>query len=70
MTGVVKPYYIVWSLTGTTHGSPHPYDTHVPLMMYGAGVRPGIHKELVRPQAAPVLLARALGIKAPEKAEE
>jgi hypothetical protein len=67
---VVKPYHIVWGLTGTTHGSPHPYDTHVPLMVYGAGVRPGVHKELVRPQAAPVILARALGIKPPEKAVE
>jgi hypothetical protein len=68
--GVVKPYHIAWTLSGTTHGSPHAYDTHVPLMVYGAGVRPGAHQELVRPQAAPVLLARALGIKPPAKAEE
>ena len=34
-----------------SHGSPHAYDTHVPLMLYGAGVRPGVHTEPVRPQA-------------------
>ena len=29
-------------LTGrTTHGTPHPYDIHVPVLFYGAGVRPG-----------------------------
>jgi predicted AlkP superfamily pyrophosphatase or phosphodiesterase len=26
---------------GTTHGSPYPYDTHVPLVWYGWGIRPG-----------------------------
>lgn len=26
---------------GTTHGSPYPYDTHVPLIWYGWKVRPG-----------------------------
>ena len=27
--------------TGTTHGSPYNYDTHVPLLWYGAGVKQG-----------------------------
>jgi predicted AlkP superfamily pyrophosphatase or phosphodiesterase len=67
---VMKPYSIMWSLTGTTHGSPHPYDTYVPLMVYGAGVRPGVHKELVQPQAGVPILARALGIKPPTNASE
>lgn len=26
---------------GTTHGSPYPYDTHVPLLWYGWNIRPG-----------------------------
>ncbi len=67
---VLKPYYISWGLTGTTHGSPHPYDTHVPLLVYGPGVKPGARKELVRPEAAVVILARALGIKPPANAEQ
>jgi hypothetical protein len=66
---VMKPYYIMWGLTGTTHGSPHPYDTHVPLLVYGPGVKPGVRKGLVRPQAAAPILARALGIQPPASAE-
>ncbi len=37
---VVKPYcFLSPYLTGTTHGSPHSYDTHVPLLVFGAGVK-------------------------------
>jgi hypothetical protein len=67
---VVKPYYLVFSLlAGTTHGSPHPYDTHVPLLIYGSGVRARVRKDAVAPQAAVTILARALGISAPAEAE-
>lgn len=27
--------------TGTTHGSPYTYDTHVPIIFYGFGIKPG-----------------------------
>jgi predicted AlkP superfamily pyrophosphatase or phosphodiesterase len=27
--------------TGTTHGSPYTYDTHVPVLFYGFGIKPG-----------------------------
>lgn len=29
------------SLTGTTHGAPYTYDTHVPILFYGFGVKSG-----------------------------
>jgi predicted AlkP superfamily pyrophosphatase or phosphodiesterase len=32
----------------TTHGSPYPYDTHVPLLLRGPGVRPGAHSQAVQ----------------------
>jgi hypothetical protein len=66
-----KPYHLFSSplATGTTHGTPHPYDTHVPLLVYGAGIRRGIRKEAVTPQAAAVILAQALGINPPSGAE-
>ena len=34
---VVKPYWLFGTThtTGTTHGSPHAYDTHVPMLLYG-----------------------------------
>jgi predicted AlkP superfamily pyrophosphatase or phosphodiesterase len=36
MTGVVE-----MGLTGTTHGSPYTYDTHVPLLFFGNGIKKG-----------------------------
>jgi predicted AlkP superfamily pyrophosphatase or phosphodiesterase len=36
-----KPAYIEYSTTGTTHGSPYTYDTHVPLIFYGLNIKKG-----------------------------
>jgi predicted AlkP superfamily pyrophosphatase or phosphodiesterase len=70
VTVVVKPHYQFLSyLTGTGHGTPHPYDTHVPLLVYGPGIRPGARKDRVTPQATAAILARALGIEPPAHAE-
>jgi predicted AlkP superfamily pyrophosphatase or phosphodiesterase len=66
---VPKRYTIFYApLTGTTHGTPHSYDTHVPLLLLGPGIVPGLHEELVEPLALPVILARGLGIPAPVRA--
>jgi hypothetical protein len=66
---VVKPYcLLINTLTGTTHGAPHEYDTHVPLLVFGPGVKSGTRDNLVSPEAAAVVLARALGIKPPAAA--
>ena len=66
---VTKPYYLLASaLAGTTHGAPHEYDTHVPLVVYGPGVKAGVRKERVTSEAAAVILAAGLGIKPPAKA--
>ena len=65
-----KPYYLITDrLSGTTHGSPHSYDTHVPLLVYGPGVRAGVRDDAVTPQAAVPILAHGLGIKPPADAE-
>jgi predicted AlkP superfamily pyrophosphatase or phosphodiesterase len=70
VTLVEKPYNLLTTyLVGTNHGTPHAYDTHVPLLAYGPGIRPGVRRELIAPQAAPVILARALGIKPPAEAK-
>lgn len=37
----LKPGYIEYGLTGTTHGSPYVYDTHVPALFFGFGVQSG-----------------------------
>src|SRR5206468_3984481 len=40
VTVVLKPYWIFQLpfAGGTSHGSPHHYDTHVPLLVFGPGV--------------------------------
>lgn len=54
---------------GTSHGSPHAYDTHVPFMLFGAGVPAlGERKERVSSLAVAPALARALGIDPPKHA--
>ncbi|MGE3806414.1 MAG: alkaline phosphatase family protein [Gemmataceae bacterium] len=64
---LLKPYYLSSATfgTGTTHGTPWPYDTHVPLVVYGTGIRPGVRKERVSPLSVAAILARAAGIEPP-----
>jgi hypothetical protein len=63
---VTKPYYLVYGTkTGTGHNSPHDYDTHVPLLVMGAGLKPGRTDDRVTPQAIAAILCRAAGIAPP-----
>ncbi len=68
---ISKPYYLVSSEfgTGTGHSTPHAYDTHVPLLVYGPGIRKGVRPDAVTPQAAAPILAQALGIQPPAGAD-
>jgi predicted AlkP superfamily pyrophosphatase or phosphodiesterase len=56
---ILKPNYIeAWSNTGTTHGLWNPYDSHIPLLWYGWGIRPGkSNKEVYMTDIAPTLAA-------------
>ena len=36
-----KPAYMQYQTTGTSHGSPYSYDTHVPCLFYGWGIKKG-----------------------------
>lgn len=38
---IYKPQYFSGGTTGTTHGSWNPYDSHIPLLWYGWGVKKG-----------------------------
>jgi arylsulfatase A-like enzyme len=39
---VLEPGWLAWSgVTGSTHGSSYSYDTHVPVLFYGAGIKKG-----------------------------
>ena len=41
LTYVLDPAFISYSRTGSTHGSSYMYDTHVPILFYGKGVKSG-----------------------------
>jgi len=61
---VAKPYWIA-SRQGTTHGTPFSYDTHVPLIFFGRGIRPGRYDENVRTADIAPTLADLLGVNTP-----
>jgi predicted AlkP superfamily pyrophosphatase or phosphodiesterase len=50
---------------GTTHGTPYPYDTHVPVLLMGRGVRPGKYLSEASPSDIAPTLAALLGVAAP-----
>jgi hypothetical protein len=50
---------------GTTHGSPHDYDRHVPLVFWGPGIAGGVVDEPVITADVAPTLARLLGIGVP-----
>jgi hypothetical protein len=63
---VLEPFALVdGDRGGTTHGTPYTYDTHVPLVFFGAAFRAGIHAERVSPTDIAATLAEALGITPP-----
>jgi predicted AlkP superfamily pyrophosphatase or phosphodiesterase len=62
---VTKPYFFDRSPTGTTHGTPYNYDTHVPLLWFGAGVPAGTRGETVGVDDLVPTLGNLLGIGAP-----
>lgn len=69
---VLKPYWLEGdpkTATGTSHSTPYPYDTHVPLLVFGPNVKPGIRREEVVPATIASIFARAVGIAPPAKAE-
>ncbi len=54
---LIDPFWIR-SSSGTTHGSPYNYDTHIPLIFMGPGVRPGrYYKAVALNDAAPTISA-------------
>ena len=69
---LLKPYYLLstpTTLTGTTHGTPYDYDRHVPLLVYGPGVKGGTREEPTTPQATASVLAEFLGVRPPKDAD-
>jgi predicted AlkP superfamily pyrophosphatase or phosphodiesterase len=67
---VLRPYVLpVRQVVGTTHGSPWPYDTRVPILWFGAGIRPGVYpNEAAVTDIAPTLSV-LLGVPQPSGAQ-
>ena len=64
-----KPGYIEYYATGTSHGTPYTYDTHVPCIFYGWNIKKGeTHDKKVITQIAPTL-AQKLKITLPNGTE-
>src|SRR5204863_8582514 len=56
---ILKPWlYLSDRAGGTSHGTPHEYDRHVPIVFLGPGVRPGTYAAACGPEdIAPTLAA-------------
>ena len=64
MMVVVKENWLL-SATGTNHGTLHPYDQRVPVLLYGAGIRPGVRNDAATPADLAVTVASLVGVQLP-----
>ena len=55
----------LFQATGTTHGTLYDYDQRVPVILYGAGIRPGAREEAATPADLAVTVASMVGVKLP-----
>lgn len=62
---VLEPAWMVGGARGTTHGSPYNYDTNVPILFYGWGVKHGASSRLVSITDIAPTVAALLQIKYP-----
>ena len=61
---LAEPYYL-FDATGTTHGTPYDYDTHVPLIFCGAGIQAGVYTRRVAINDVAPTLAELLEVERP-----
>jgi predicted AlkP superfamily pyrophosphatase or phosphodiesterase len=61
---VTKPYWVVADI-GTNHGSPRDYDTRVPLVLFGASIKPGRYAVAATPVDIVPTLASLSGVAMP-----
>lgn len=67
---VVKPYIVVSNIAdGTSHGTPYSYDSQVPLIIAGRGVRGGTYRQEISPVDVAPTIAALLEIGVPATAE-
>ena len=59
-----EPYYL-FEATGTSHGTPYDYDTHVPVLFWGPGIKPGTYPGRIAVNDIAPTLAALLGTEQP-----
>ncbi|MGH9837398.1 MAG: alkaline phosphatase family protein [Blastocatellia bacterium] len=62
---VPHPFYFISEGVTTTHGTPYGYDTHVPMIFFGAGVAAGAYHVACSPADIAPTLAALLRVEAP-----
>jgi predicted AlkP superfamily pyrophosphatase or phosphodiesterase len=67
---VARPFHpVLSSAGGTTHGMPWAYDSQVPLVLHGRGVRPGLYRQEVAVTDVAPTLAALLEVGMPASSE-
>ncbi len=61
---ILEPYYL-FGTSGTSHSSPFNYDTHVPILLMGAGVKPGRYHQAAAVNDIAPTLATILEVEVP-----
>jgi arylsulfatase A-like enzyme len=61
---ILEPYWI-YGARGTTHGTPYNYDTHVPVIFMGGGIKPGRYNKRAAPNDIAPTLATVLDVEIP-----
>src|SRR5438093_871570 len=64
---LLEPYWM-FGARGTTHGSVYGYDTHVPVIFMGPGIRPGTYRHEITVNDVAPTLAEILGVETPSGA--
>jgi len=62
---VPRPYWIM-TANGTTHGTPQAYDREVPVLLFGAGIKPGHYGDPTSPVDIVPTLAALAGVHMPK----
>jgi predicted AlkP superfamily pyrophosphatase or phosphodiesterase len=63
---IPDPYWqAIGGTSGTGHGTPFGYDTHVPVIFMGPGIKPGVYNDEIKPNDIAPTLATLLNVETP-----
>jgi hypothetical protein len=66
----MQPYFVHAGSSGTTHGAPWRYDSHIPLIFLGAGMKHDTVNRRIHVAALAPTVSRVLGLPEPPASEE